>query len=96
MSRIDDVPPEWARRLEEAIITDDTEAIEAPWIVVCSDSRTGFTSCSGPYPNGLAAIAVVEWEYTNQSPLPADEHFDFQAVRLSKPNLYADGSATPS
>ena len=66
------------------IIDDDINAIVAPWIVVCTDLRSGFTTYAGPYPDGLRALEAAEWELREQRRTESGD-FAFDVARLGDP-----------
>lgn len=79
-----DLPDGWLARIEQMILDDDVNAIAAPWIVVCTDLRSGFATYTGPYRDGLRALEAAEWELSAQQRTESDD-FVFDVARLGDP-----------
>ena len=69
MSSFDDLPdPEEERHLRLARLVLDSlgsesmREVEAPHVVVCTDTESGTASYQGPYRDGMAALAAAEAE----------------------------------
>ncbi len=89
---LDELPPDWARRLAEVVIDEEIAALESDWVVACTDPVTGMATYSGPYASGADAMVVVNWEKDNQAKLRAQDRFEFTMIRLSPPTPVADGA----
>ncbi len=75
----------WVERVHDVIVRDDLSAVDGAWIVICTDPVTGFTSYSGPYAGGPAALAAIDWELGHQEAWPVEERLRFTPARLGGP-----------
>ncbi|WP_182378282.1 hypothetical protein [Nocardioides sp. WS12] len=87
MAEDGDVPAAWVDRLHDVVVEDDLAAIDAAWIVICTDPATGFTSYAGPYV-GVRALAATEWERRIQDSWDAEERLVFRVARLAAPQSF--------
>ncbi|MFC7501862.1 hypothetical protein ACOACQ_23790 [Nocardioides sp. CPCC 206347] len=74
------------------VVEDDLAAIDAAWIVICTDPATGFTSYAGPYV-GVRALAAADWEQRVQDDWEFEERLKFRVARLASPRPF--GSVDP-
>lgn len=81
----EDLPEGWFARLQQMMVDDAVEAIESPWIVVCTDLHSEFSTFTGPYPDGLSALRAADWERRQQAKLDPPDAFDFSVTRLGAP-----------
>lgn len=58
------------------------EEIDLPHIVICRDSETGAVTYSGPFPNGLQALAAAERERTLDEATNDGVPLDFRVAAL--------------
>jgi hypothetical protein len=58
------------------------EEIEMPHIVLCTDPETGTTSYSGPYPNGLAALAAADRDERREVATGVEEPMRYSVAAL--------------
>lgn len=80
-----DLPDGWLARIQQLMVDDAVDAIESPWIVVCTDLHSGVSTCTGPYPDGLSALRAADWERREQEKLDPPDAFDFSVARLGAP-----------
>ena len=66
------------------------EEIDRPHIVVCTDPETGATSYSGPYPDGLAALAAAERDDERERSAGLPERMRYSVATLREVEGTAD------
>jgi hypothetical protein len=72
----------WAERLLSGLARDEVADLDRPHLIVCFHPGTGITTYHGPYPNALAATAVVQHESDRQRDLSADEVVELSVAPL--------------
>lgn len=75
------------QRLVDMLVRGAVTDMDLPHVLVCTDHATGAVSCSGPYPNGLAALCAAEADHVLERREDSGSSMVFSVMPLVPPGV---------